>query len=166
MNKVTSDIYIRNQKLLKDAREGCADSYLSKPLYVFLTRGEIHIHDSNHLSIHLKPKDKRLKDIITLMSKINIKGPTYGNELKIITVDPKMIGSATTGSHCSSFIRENWYLIPSLEYIGHVDYSGFTHYSFSYTMDWEYIWQKRGVRLLTSSEVDKFKKEHQLFFNY
>jgi hypothetical protein len=105
---------------------------------VFLTRGEIHIHDANNLSIHLRPNDKRLIDVSTLMSR---------KKLKIVTINPKL-------DKFYRFYKDNWYLIPNVEYTGSTDHSGYTHFSFKYKFDnGGYLWEREGVRLLKTHEI-------------
>ena len=108
---------------------------------VFLTRGELHIHDDSNLSIHLKPDDRRLKDITLLMSK---------KKLKIVTINPK-------SDKFYRFYTGNWYLIPSLEYTGSVDHSGYAHFSFKYKFKNRYFWEKDDVRMLKTHEIEKVR---------
>lgn len=114
---------------------------------VFLTRGELHIHSESSLSVHLKPGDKRIDDILRLIKL---------NQLQIVTIDPKKI------KFYKSFFSNNWYLIPTLEYTGQANYSGYTHFSFIYKLDGTYYWDKKGVRLLTTEEIDRVKKTSSL----
>ncbi len=110
---------------------------------VFLTRGELHIHSDNTLSVHLKPEDSRIEDILRLVKL---------NQLQIVTIDPKKI------NFYKSFFSNNWYLIPTLEYTGCAKYSGYSHFSFTYKLDGYLSWDKKGVRLLTSDEIDRVRK--------
>lgn len=123
------------------------------PVYVFLTRGEIHIHGEVSLSTHLRPKDNRLK----LISK------NIGKNLNFVVINPILTGSF------KGFFTENWYLIPNVRYSGSSDHSGYVHFSFTYRFDQrsqytlKYGWQKgEAVRNLTSKEIKKFRKEQTL----
>ncbi len=109
---------------------------------VFLTRGELHIHSDNTLSVHLKPGDGRVDDILRLVK---------SNQLQIVTINPKKI------SFYKSFFEGNWYLIPTLEYTGCANYSGYSHFSFTYKLH-GFDWDKNGVRLLTDTEIDRVRK--------
>lgn len=115
-----------------------------QPVYVFLTRGEIHIHDETSLSIHLRPNDPRLKTI----------AKNIGKKLAFVTIDPKKPGTFKKFFDC------NWYLIPYLKYSGSADHSGYTHFSFNYRFEKRYPWEMGDpVRTMTSEEIDKFKKQ-------
>ena len=114
---------------------------------VFLSRGEIHIHSDKSLSIHLMEHDNRLKDISRLLNQ---------RKLKIATIDPKLAGG-------TGFYRGNWYLIPDLEYTGCCNYGGYAHFSFSYEFGGgTYNWEKEGVRMLKTEEIDKIRTKQAL----
>jgi hypothetical protein len=119
-------------------------------IYVFLTRGEIHIHDERSLSIHLRPDDKRMKKVSRYV----------GKDLNFVVINPKLMEYMAT---TKKFSKENWYLIPSVSYNGSADHSGYTHFSFSYKLEKNYPWEKGvPVRTLTSDEITKFKKEQTI----
>jgi hypothetical protein len=114
---------------------------------IFLTRGEIHIHSEKSLSIHLKPEDKRLKEISKLLSL---------KKLMIVTVDPTL-------DKFYKLYKGNWYLIPTLEYTGSADYQGYTHFSFEYKFsDNDYYWEKSGIRTLKDKEIETFRKTQKV----
>lgn len=74
------------------------------------------------------------------------------DQLQIATIDPKRI------DFYKSFFSSNWYLIPTLEYTGSANYSGYTHFSFTYKLDGNYYWDNKGVRPLTGEEINSVKK--------
>lgn len=111
---------------------------------VFLTRGEIHIHSESLLAVHLKMGDSRIDDILRLIAL---------DKLQIATIDPKRVNFS------KSFFNGNWYLIRTLDYTGKAIYSNYTHFTFRYKLDDNNVtWDKRGVRSLTSVEIDRVRK--------
>lgn len=115
--------------------------------YVFLTRGEIHAHTNNSISIHLRKNDPRTKIVSDGIST---------NTLKIVTVDPKCQGFF-------DFYRGNWYLINYLVYTGSSIHSGYNHYSFQYRFKKEFSWQEgEGAKILTNEEITKFRNTLKL----
>lgn len=130
---------------------------------VFLTRGELHIHGEDSLSIHLRPNDPRVKEISKGISR----------DLKIVTINPKKLSSFYL-----SFYRDTWYLIQTLEYTGSATYGGYTHFSFRYKLNGTYLpstwdkqglpvhannWEKPGIRVLAPNEVEQFKSSRSGF---
>jgi hypothetical protein len=125
---------------------------MKKP--VFLTRGEICISSNRDLSIHLKPDDKRWKDICLSMC---------DGGLKIVTINPTLDNFFRIYKGC-------WYLISGLEYVNSYDHEGYLHFHFNYKFDANdeetYNFDRLGIdirpklktRLLTSCEVNRFKK--------
>lgn len=111
---------------------------------IFLTRGELHIHAIDRLSVHLKTDDHRWKEISELIGQ---------GELKFVTIDPKL-------DKCYvGFYKGNWYLIPSLEYTGFTECDGYLHFSFMYTFtSGSYVWQKEGVKMLKYDEINFYKE--------
>jgi hypothetical protein len=111
---------------------------------VFLTRGELHIHSKDSLSIHLKPNDKRLKTIYRLMDE---------NKLQIVTISPQKPG------HFIGFYPGSWYLIPKLKYTGRTTHSGYEHISFTYKNNTGYNWGSDVVKILPSYDLKTVRTE-------
>lgn len=109
---------------------------------IFLTRGEIHIHSINRLSIYLKCDDRRWEEIHELMT---------DDILRFAMINPK--------ADNYRILSDTWYLIQHLEYVDSDDVgNGYIQVAFKYKFDSPYVPSNR-TRVMTKTEIESFKKD-------
>jgi hypothetical protein len=121
---------------------------------IFLSGNELEVISEKCATIHLKNDDRRSILIDRLLFLGELRKNTW-QSFSIITINPRMLG------YGSYFAIDEWYVIPEIIYSSKCSFRGYNHYAISYRLTCHSKYERNAARLLTTKEIDKYKR-HQV----